>query len=211
MIELDVRLSRDRELVVIHDQDLSRTTDGKGQVSEMTLAQLRQLDAGSSFSEEFAGEQIPTLTEALSLVKGLMLLNVEIKTDADTGELVTEKALRLIHEMQIADQVIISSFDPSVLKHSRDIDPGVKTASLYNELFHMGQSPIEIMEQVGSVAYNLRDDQVTVDIIAECHEHGRPVAIYTINDLARIPALVQMGIDAIFTDRPDVMLELLKV
>lgn len=206
MIELDVRLSKDRELVVIHDQHLNRTTDGKGRVSELTLAQLRKLDAGSSFSEEFTGERIPTLEEALSLVESLMLLNVEIKTDANTVELVTEKVLRLIHEMRMGDQVIISSFDPRALKHSHEIDPGVKTASIYSEPFHLGKSPIEIMEEVGSVAYIVADDQLTEDIVVECHGHGRPVGVYTINELARMPTLIQLGVDAVFTDRPDLVI-----
>ena len=85
----------------------------------------------------------------------------------------------------------------------------MKTASLYNESLHLGESPIEIMEAVGSVAYNLRDDQLTADIVAECHELGRPVGAYSINDLARMPRLVQLGVDAIFTDWPDAMIDLL--
>ena len=120
-----------------------------------------------------------------------MLLNVEIKTEANTDGLVTEKVLRLIHEMRTGDQVIISSFDPCALMHSREIDPGVKTASIYNEPLHLGKSPIEIMEEVGSVPYNLSDDELTADIVAECHEHGRPVGVYTINELACIPTLVK--------------------
>ena len=210
MIELDVHESKDGELVVIHESDLSRTTNGAGSVSDLTLAQLKRLDAGASFSAEFAGQRIPTLSQVLELAQGKILLNIEIKVTDELPGSITEKVLARIHEWGLRDQVILSSFDPRALKNSRKIDPGVKTASIYNEPFHLGKSPIEIMEEVGSAAFNVSDDELTADIVAECHEHGRPVGVYTINELARIPPLVQLGVNAVFTDRPDLMIGLVR-
>jgi glycerophosphoryl diester phosphodiesterase len=199
--------SKDGELVVIHESDLSRTTNGMGRVSDLTLAQLKQLDAGVSFSAEFAGQRIPTLSQVLELAQGKILLNVEIKV---TDELFTEKVLALIHKWEMRDQVILSSFDPSALKHSRKIDPGMRTASLYNEVLHAGKSPVQILEEVGSAALNLRHDQVTANMVAKCHEHGRPVAVYTVNQPVQMQALIDLEVDALFTDRLDVMIGLVR-
>ncbi len=210
MIELDVHLSKDGEIVVIHDADLSRTTNGKGQVRDLTLAQLKKLDAGTSFSVDFAGALIPTLTEVLELVAGRMLLNIEIKVTGEIRGGVTEKVLTLIGEKRLGNQVIISSFDPRALLHSREIDPGVRTASIYNEALHRQKGPVEIMEEVGSVAFNLDHDEVTADIVAESHARGRPVAVYTVDERSRMRSLIASGIDALFTDRPDVMIALVK-
>lgn len=210
MIELDVHESKDGELVVIHESDLRRTTNGSGRVGDLTLEELKRLDAGISFSAEFAGERIPTLSQALDLVRGHILLNIEIKFDVVKHDIVTEKVLALIHQWQMRDQVILSSFDPRALDHSRKVDPEVKTASLYNEQLHKGISPVEIMEQVGSVAFNLRQDQVTSDAVAICHEHGRPVAAYTVNQPAQMRAMIELEVDALFTDRPDRMLGLVE-
>ena len=82
MIELDVALSRDRKLVVIHDATLERTTNGEGAVSDHTLAQLKQLDAGGWFHPRFAGEHLPELSEVLDLADGQVLINIEIKPHA---------------------------------------------------------------------------------------------------------------------------------
>ena len=210
MIELDVHLSMDGEIVVIHDADLSRTTNGKGRVRDLTLAQLKKLDAGTSFSVDLAGELIPTLAEVLELVAGRMLLNIEIKVTGEIQGGITEKVLTLIGEKRMGNQVILSSFDPRALSHSRKIDPGVRTASLYNEVLHAGKSPIQIMEEVGSVALNLRHDQVTADMVAMCHRHGRAVAVYTVNQPAQMRALFDLEVDALFTDRPDAMIGLVK-
>ena len=209
MIELDVRESKDGELVVIHESDLSRTTNGSGRVGNLTAVALKRLDAGASFSAEFAGERIPTLSQVFDMVRGKILLNVEIKTDVVTLEIVTEKVLALIHRCEMRDQVILSSFDPRALSHSRKIDREVKTASLYNEQLHRGRSLVEIMEQVGSVAFNLRHDQVNVDIVAMYHEHGRPIAVYTVNRPAQMRTLLDLKVDALFTDRPDLMIGLM--
>ena len=82
MIELDVMLSRDRKVVVIHDATLDRTTNGKGSVADLTLAELKQLDAGSWFDAQFVGQQIPELSEVLDLVNGRAYVNIEIKSNA---------------------------------------------------------------------------------------------------------------------------------
>jgi len=120
MLELDVTLSRDRKLVVIHDDTLQRTTNGRGPVSGLTLAELKQLDAGSWFSARFAGERLPELIEVLDLVDGRALINIEIKPHAYESshpiDAIERQVLELLRREKAQDYVILSSFNFSLLK-----------------------------------------------------------------------------------------------
>ena len=208
MFELDVLLSRDGRVVVIHDDTLDRTTDGEGKVAAFTLAEIKKLDAGSWFSAEFAGERIPTLEEALRLAKGRILVNVEIKTEA-VGHGVVAKALEIIDELDMKDTVVISSFNPTALAKARELDPDIRTASLFNTELQKGMSPEAVMAEVGSNGFNLSRRQVDAGIVATCHRLERPVAVYTVNEINEMERLIDLGVDAIFTDRPDRLLRVL--
>ena len=212
MVELDVQLSRDRELVVIHDPQLDATTDGRGSVAERTLAELRRLDAGSWLAPSWIGTPIPTLREVLELVAHEVLVNVEIKTDAVTDVVdggVENDVVDLVRSLGLERRVIVSSFDPRALAHLRQLAPEIATASLYNRSLHRGLSPIEIMDAVGSRAFNLSRRQVGRGVVELCHRHGRPVGVYTVNEPAEMRALAELGVDALFTDRPDLLIGVL--
>ena len=213
MIELDVTLTRDGEPVVIHDDTLDRTTDGMGPVQAGTLAELRALDAGSWFSEEFAGERIPTLAEVLELVRGKVLLNVEIKEEVVTERIeggITERVIQLLHELQMAGDVVLSSFEPRALEHARQIDAGIVRASLFNEGLHAGMGPIEVMDAVGARIFSPSKKELTSAIVAECHEHERLVTVYTVNEPDEMRRMIELGLDGLFTDRADVMLAVVR-
>jgi glycerophosphoryl diester phosphodiesterase len=123
MIELDVCLSKDRHLVVIHDETVDRTTNGSGAVKMLTLAQLRQLDAGSWFDPRFNAERLPTLAEVLDAVKGHLQVNIEIKPEAFEAEgpadAVERQVLKLVREKNMLDDVLVSSFEWLVLENLR--------------------------------------------------------------------------------------------
>ncbi len=212
MVEIDVGLTRDGHVVVLHDATLDRTTDGRGRLAEATLEQVRRLDAGAWFSPEFAGETVPTLAEVLDLVRGRILLNVEIKGEAVTDTAaggVVDKVLRLVRERRMESGVILSSFSPTALRHARRLDPGVRTASLYNSEVHAGMGPLEVMTEVGASGFNLSSKQLTARILQLCHAHRRPVAVYTVNQEKQMRRLIEMGVDAIFTDHPERLLRVL--
>jgi glycerophosphoryl diester phosphodiesterase len=206
MAEIDVGLSRDGHVVVLHDDTLDRTTDGSGLLSEATLEEIRQLDAGSWFDPPYVGEPVPTLAEVLDLVKGKILLNIEIKAEAvtDTAEGgIVDKVLALVHGRQMLDQIVISSFDPRALAQARQLDAEVYTASLYNHDLHKGQGPLEVMTAVGSNGFNTSQQRIDRRILAACHRHQRPVAVYTVNSEKEMRRLIALGVDALFTDHPD--------
>jgi len=213
MFELDVLLSSDGHVVVIHDDTLDRTTDGSGPVADKTLAELQALDAGSWFGPGFAGERIPTLEQSLRLAKGFILVNVEIKTEAVTDEArggIVEKTLAIIEDINMEGDVVISSFDPRALTHARQLSPDIRTASLYNSRAHEGLGPGAVMAEVDSNGFNLSQKQVDASIIETCHGLGRPVAVYTVNEEQDMRRVIDLGVDAIFTDYPDRLAELLK-
>ena len=212
MFELDVLLSKDGRVVVIHDDTLERTTDGEGAVSARTLEELRALDAGSWFAPEFNRERIPTLEETLELAKDRILVNIEIKTEAVTDRAqggIVDKTLELVRRLGMMDQIVISSFDPRALAHARELDPGVKTASLYDAERQEHLSPEEVMAEVASNGFNLSRKQVDESIVEACHRLGRPVAVYTVNEIPEMQRVLDLGADAIFTDYPDRLLEVL--
>lgn len=212
MIELDVLLSADEHLVVIHDDDLGRTTDGEGPVHARSLAELEALDAGAWFSEAFAGQRVPTLHEVLELLGKRVLINVEIKDEAVTDRVrggITDRVIGAVKAHGVAEKVILSSFEPRALAHAREIDPRIRRASLFNEELHAGRTPLEVMDEVGSVSFNLGREQVTAETVEACHAHGRSVLVYTVNEVADMERAILLGVDGLFTDRPDRLLELL--
>lgn len=212
MVELDFSLTKDGEVVCIHDDTLERTTDGAGLVADATWEEIQQLDAGSWFSEEYAGEPVPHLNDVLDLVQGKMLINIEIKPEAYHPEPVgsiSHKVLDAINKRDMRDQVVISSFDGRILKQIREIDSTIKTATLYNEETDPVLNPLAIVASHGSNGFNLGKTQVKAWIVKDCHRRGIPVSVYTVNTKPMIRMILDMGVDAIFTNYPDRMFEVL--
>jgi glycerophosphoryl diester phosphodiesterase len=207
MVEVDVTVTADGRVICLHDETLDRTTSGSGLPGDFTLAEIKQLDAGSWFAPEYAGERIPTLAEVLETVNGRILINVEIKSEAvEHG--VVPKVAALIAEHEMIDQVVVSSFSPEALRLMKTADPSVITATLYNKELHTGRDPLEIVQDVGSRGFNISSKRVTPEMVDRCHKHGIPVAVYTVNDTAEMLRLMAMGVDAVFTDHADTMLEM---
>jgi len=208
MVEIDVTLTADGRVVVIHDETLDRTTNGGGLVSDFSLTALQQLDAGSWFAPRFAGERIPTLDAVLDEVEGRILLNVEIKSESvDRG--VVPKVASSIRKRGMIDQVVVSSFSPTALEQMHSEAPEIRTAVLYNTKFHKGQDSVEIVTDLGASVFNIKRQRLTKKMMRRCADNDIPVGIYTVNKPARMRRLVKKGIDAIFTDHPDRLLEIL--
>ena len=209
MAEIDVTLTADNRVVVIHDETLQRTTNGNGNVAEHDFDEIRSLDAGSWFAPQFAGEKVPTLGEVLDLVKGQILLNVEIKTEAvDRG--ISDKVAVAIKERGMTDQVIVSSFSPTALEQMRAVAPEIRTAVLFNPELQRGEDPVEIVHGLGASAFNIRGSRLKAKMLRSCREQGIPVGVYTVDKPRKMKQWVKKGIDAIFTNHPDRLLEVLE-
>jgi glycerophosphoryl diester phosphodiesterase len=203
MVELDVTLSTDRIPVVIHDDTLDRTTNGSGKVSELTVTQLKQLDAGSWMDSTFTKTQIPTLREALSWCKDRIPVNVEIKPTAlllDLPETVISIISEVIEELEMGSQVLISCFDQQVPAYIRSTHPSWATALLYERSVHSKKDVRNLIEKLQVDFFHcsqmewLRVRKWSLPV---------PVMVYTVNGRRRMNRLKKQGVAGIFTDRPD--------
>lgn len=219
ILELDVRMTRDGRLVVIHDSEIDRTTDGKGPVSGFSLSELQRFDAGHKFTKnggkEFPfrgkGIKIPTLAEVLDKFRDRGI-NIEIK-EADPGA--TGKLCALITESQRRDTVIVASADSAVLARFRTECDGVATSAGFGETlwflflyktgfsnrFNAEMQALQVPERLFGT------DVATKDFIAAARERNLKIHIWTANKKSDIKRLLDAGVDGVMTDRPSLIQE----
>ena len=198
-IETDLQLSRDAHFVAIHDETLNRTTSGQGAVHDLTLAELRRLDAGSWFGSEFAGERIPTLEEILEFArKHDVVFYLELKPQGSWGG---EHALigALRESGEIARTVVIS-FDASVLAALRKTEPTLMTGLLFDGQI---EEPFERAAEIGARQVAVRGDLVSPWMIAEARRRDLQVVCWTVNHPAHMRLLIAAGVDGIMSDYPE--------
>lgn len=205
-LELDVHLSRDGEIVVIHDHTLERTTNGRGLVSEHTLAELQQLDAGHWFAAEFKGEPIPTLEQVCKLIKGRdVLLNVETKA-ALGFESLNERLAAVLQKHALEEQVIVSSFNHYALAHLKRIRPQLRTGILYNAAL---VDAWIYAKSIGAAALHPYYLSVIPDIVAGAQQNGMMVNTWTVDRAADIERMIGAKVDSLITNEPELALGLL--
>jgi glycerophosphoryl diester phosphodiesterase len=214
MVELDVQLSRDGEVVVFHDEKLSRCTNGKGRIADYTLMELKKLDAGTWFSKEYKDAKIPTLIEALTLCKDKIAVNVEIKTEAITENIsggIEEKSMNIVEMKGMWEHVVFSSFDPRAIKHLKEIDrtvaAAVKIAAavLFEKGYYGSRFPSEIIELLGADAFNCSKNELSKKWLTNLKLNNIPVNIYTVNDKKNMRRFLELGVSGIFTNKPDIL------
>lgn len=193
-LELDIHLSKDGVPVVIHDETLARTTDGRGLVSDATLSQLCQLDAGGWFSLAFVGESLPTLEEVLKAFSGRLRLNLEVKAFAAGVEV-----LALLGRFPDAE-VVVSSFDYALLKRLRSIDEKLPLAVLFYE--GNWRQAIQFAVEISACAFHPVGTRVCRSMVAVCNEVGLPVSAWTVDRAPHARSLMRMGVSGLFTNDP---------
>lgn len=199
VLELDIHLSRDRELVVIHDFTVDRTTDGKGVVKDLTLAELTRLDAGSRFSPAFKNARIPLLREVLEWAQGRVWLAIEIKSDWITYDEVEAALVEQLHRSEMVDQVMVISFDHCCIKRVKDIEPHITTGALYNARL---VDPLMVARSTRADVLRPRWPFASLAEIRAAHAEGLAYAPWGPNDPLIWRQLVEMGVDALSADRP---------
>lgn len=190
-LELDVQRLGD-ELVVLHDDTLDRTTDGRGPLAAATLAQVRALDAGH-------GECVPLLRELCERLSGRAALNVELK-GAGTGA----PAARLLAQQVTAgrwaaDEILLSAFSAAELEAARAAAPGLPRALLSE---HAGASAVDAAVALGAVALHVPVRAVDGAAVARVHGAGLALNVFTVNDAGTCARLRALGVDGLFTDHP---------
>jgi glycerophosphoryl diester phosphodiesterase len=208
MVELDVQLTSDKEVVVFHDEKISRCTDGRGRISDYTLVQLKKLDAGSWYSKDFKNTRIPTLTEVLSVCKNKIAVNIEIKTEAVNKMLfggIEDRCLKIVKQSGMTDHVVFSSFDPRAIMHLKQIDNTVTAAVLVEKKHYGSRLPSDIMESLGADAFNCSRSYFKKKWIENVKLNNIPVNIYTVNDAKNMKRFINIGVSGIFTNNPDIL------
>ena len=201
-IELDAKLSSDGEVMVIHDQTVDRTTDGTGAINQLTLAQLKALDAGSKFNPQFAGEKIPTLDEVFKEVGKDILINVELTNYASQTDGLLPKVAELVKDNHLEERILFSSFLPGNLTLIKKLLPQAPVALLCSGGFAGSFSRSIFCEKISPeiIHPNLLD--VNDSYIKKEHERGRRVHVWTVIEKSDMERLFELGVDGIITDDP---------
>ncbi len=202
-VELDAKLTADEQVVVIHDQTVDRTTEGHGRVKDLSLAELRKLDAGSHFDITFRGEPIPTLEEVLKAIGQLTFVNIELTNYNATTDNLPEKVAALVKRLKLTRRVMFSSFNPIALRRAHRLLPEVPLGllALPGGRGLLARSWLgRMMVPYQSLNPEFRD--VTPGLVDKLHKMKRNVLTYTVNEHAEMLRLFQAGVDGIFTDDP---------
>jgi len=210
LIELDVQLSRDGHPVVLHDATLERTTSGRGPVSALDLADLRELSAGYSarFGDAFASERVPTLYEALSFLKGRARALIEIKPEAvgdDAEGGVEALTLDVVRRAGMAGDVMLISFDRRALVRCRQLAPEIGRGHLFYRA-----SADEILSGAREVATSLVMPEKALlsdELVGRCRAAGLRVATWVVDDPEELRALARFDLYAVGSNRPGVLIE----
>jgi glycerophosphoryl diester phosphodiesterase len=203
MVELDVQRTADNTLVVFHDDVLGRTTNGHGYIRQTTTDELMKLDAGSWFSDAFAGERVPTITQALELLAGRVYVNIELKPFDDEDASTTDdvhRLVELVHRFTMAHTVAFSSFDHRTLALVKHLDNRLPTVAL--QVPGDVRSPAEVVVACGANAWGCSVEELTTDWAANARIHGIPYGVYTVNTQQQLEAMIALGVRAVVTNYP---------
>jgi len=207
MIELDVTLSRDRKVVVIHDDTLDRTTNGKGPVLERTLEEIKRLDAGSWFAPRFSAERIPELSEVMELTAGRCMLNIEIKQSAfEAGypiDAIEHQVVTLVRAGGAMDRVIISSFDKRILERIAAMD--APPAIAYISDHGVDKRALDMLLAMKAFSWHPSFKVLTRDQVDMLHTAGLKVFPWTINTRAEAEKVLALGVDGLICNELRVM------
>lgn len=207
-LELDVHRTADGEIVCLHDATVDRTTDGSGLVAEMTLAQVRALDAGSWKGEAFAGERIPRLADVLQTIAPRIVVDIEIK---DRG--IAPQVVEVIHAADALRRATIVSFDTTDLHAAKTADaalacglitsgPGADSPEAIHEL-------IAVALAAGANFVSCAHPKLTPTLVRECRLAGLGIMAWTMDDPADLQRMIDLRVDALVSNYPERALELL--
>lgn len=201
-IELDVMLSKDQALVVIHDDTVDRTTNGSGRVRDFSYQTLKDLDAGKTFDDRFKGEHLPTLSEVFEQFGGKFLINVELKNYATPLDDLTERVIDLVEKYDLCESILLSSFNPRNLKRAEKRNPAIRKGLLT----FPGIAGALLRSPLGQIypyqALHPYFADVNGRMIQKMHSQGRQVNAWTVDDPLEIKLLTKLGVDMIICNDP---------
>ncbi|MCE9499002.1 MAG: glycerophosphodiester phosphodiesterase [Leptospira sp.] len=214
MIEFDITVTSDFVPIVIHDDKLNRTTNGKGKVRSVHYKTISSLDAGSWFDRDYRGEKIPLLQEVLEFTaKKNIALNIEIKPEAHDKRVsdknIESQILPHLRQYRLIDRVIISSFSPSVLQRMRKLSETIPLAFLFEKKTKEVTDPFEFCRELSINVLNVPKNLGKKNFIIDAHNKNIEVNIYTVNSEKEMRDVIECEPDGIFTNFPERLQKLL--
>jgi glycerophosphoryl diester phosphodiesterase len=200
--ELDVRLTRDGQVVLLHDRTLDRTTNGTGDVWDFTLEELRSLEAGSWFSEEYDGEPIPTLREVIRYARGRLSLNIEIKVSREEPTIAAAVA-DILRSEGCGGSCLITSFSREIVEEVKRIAPEIQTGFIFGSDY-----PADVFDGDWEIL-SVNIEAVDSAFVASAREAGKSVHVWTVDDRDEIIRLIGLGVNGIISNRPALVREVL--
>lgn len=200
-VEIDIHLTADGHVVVIHDRTVDRTTNGAGPVDQMTLDELKRLDAGSWFAREFVGERVPTLQEVLDLVGWRTLVLIEAKTEE-----AAEKAVTIIRSMRAQSRVVMQSFLGPAVRSINRLDRRIPTAFLMTggeATLRRQTGVVKRVLKLGANALALKYTAATPDLVQTFLSRAMGFWVYTVDEPEMMQEMIEMGVGGIITNYPD--------
>ncbi len=206
-IELDIHKCKTGELVVIHDADISRTTNGVGAVPDLTFDELTKASAGVKFGSEFTSERIPLLSDVLKLIDGKLVLNIEVKNWPKQYPGLDDDLVTMLKSYPYPDRIVISSFDHEILKSIHKKAPQYKIAVLDTAIL---LEPKSYTSKVGATIWNPDFHTLRADVVQRAKRSGLKVNVWTVNLPSEWEQAVSMGVDGIITDDTPGLIEFLR-
>jgi glycerophosphoryl diester phosphodiesterase len=206
LLELDIHVSADKALVVIHDETLDRTTNGAGFIKDLSVEQIKAVDAGSWYGPEFAGECVPLLGEVIEWARGKIGLAVEVKCGPIFYTDIDALLVRELEVRDFVDQVLVISFDHPLLRRIKTLQPQIKTGMLYGARL---LDPVQAARAVGADAVRPRHDYLAPEDVEPLHRAGIAVSPWGVQEEWAMRRAIGMGVDSMGTNYPDRLLRLL--
>jgi glycerophosphoryl diester phosphodiesterase len=211
LLELDVQLSKDGQLVVIHDGSVDRTTDGRGRVADLTLAEIRKLSAGypKRFGDRFAAEKVPTLAEVLNLGRGRARLMIEIKkesvSDSEDDDGIEARTVAAVRDARMASDVLLISFDRRALRRAQRLAPEIRRGHLFYRA-----TPEEVVEGAKEVETDLvmpEKGMLSEELSAAARAAGLKVATWVVDEIEELKELARFDLFGVGSNRPGALLD----
>lgn len=215
MVETDVHLSKDGEIIIMHDPNVATTTNGTGQISDLMLAELKKLNAAAKNAKGGVTQQeIPTLAQVLDAVKAKSGIQIEIKLKAGGARYpgIEKKVLDQVNALGMTDKTMIISFDFPTLKEVKQIDPHVQTGAIVDARWFSTRATLspdqvvaEIIDTSGADFFLPTSTTVTEALVRAVHARGLKIGTWTVNTAGEMSRLAGWGVDGITTNNPDVL------
>lgn len=214
-IEIDVHMTSDGHVVAIHDETVDRTTNGHGAVGELTLKEIKKLDAGSFFDSKFKREKIPTLEDVFTHLSNQAVVIIELKSGNEKYKGIEKKIIELVLKYKLEQRVILKSFDVKILKSFKKLNPSI--SRLYCIIGTFGFMTIDnglrfrSMLSIEDVTYyQVHKFFLNQSLINKIHKAGKKVIVWDVHEINEIKKFHQMGVDFIESDYPKRVIDIIK-